>query len=154
MRIISHRGNLDGPDINRENNIKSILECLDKSLDVEIDVYCKDGYVFLDHDGPVKNKYLFTEFCDLFKNYQQKLWVHCKNLDAIIHFNQLKTYNFNYFGHSNDDFVLTSHGFIFTKPGVVSGKNVVCVMPEIANLDAQLIKDYELVLTDYPVRFL
>ena len=38
MIIISHRGNLDGPDKERENNPHFIDDCITKGFDVEIDL--------------------------------------------------------------------------------------------------------------------
>ena len=154
MKVISHRGNLVGPDKTRENAVISIIECLKLHLDVEIDVHMQDGYFYLDHDGPINNKISLTDFYTLFNNYQKQLWVHCKNLEAFVAFNQSKQYSFNYFGHTDDSFVLTSHGYIFTRPGVKAEKNVVCVMPELAGLNIDSVKKYDFVLTDYPLRYI
>ena len=47
MRYISHRGNLTGRDPFRENTVEYIQEALDKGFDVEIDVRCVDGKLYL-----------------------------------------------------------------------------------------------------------
>ena len=48
MKIISHRGNLTGPDKKRENNIDCIIECIEKfSIDVEIDLHVKKNKIYL-----------------------------------------------------------------------------------------------------------
>lgn len=156
MRVIAHRGNLDGPNKLQENTIKSAFECLYRDLDIELDIHVKNNNLYLDHDGIIDNTTPFitlSDFYNLFKSYQNNLWIHCKNLEAII-FCQANLPQYNYFGHSNDEFVLTSKGYIFTRPNVSAGKNVVCVMPELCNLKLEEVKKYEFVLTDYPLHYL
>ena len=43
MKIIAHRANLNGPNINDENQISSINKCIDLGFDVEIDVRLVKG---------------------------------------------------------------------------------------------------------------
>jgi hypothetical protein len=50
MFIISHRGNLQGPDLNQENKPEYIDEALSKGFDVEVDVRFLNKSVFLGHD--------------------------------------------------------------------------------------------------------
>ena len=51
----------------------------------------------------------------LIKNINH-LWIHCKNLEALEHFAKIDK-PFNYFWHQEDDFTLTSQGYIWTYPG-------------------------------------
>ena len=51
MLLISHRGNLSGPNKNLENNPEHILTVI-KKYNVEIDLWCKNGKLFLGHDEP------------------------------------------------------------------------------------------------------
>ena len=156
MRVISHRGNLYGPNKDTENKIDCVVDCLNKKLEVEIDIHVKNNNLYLDHDGNLNNPLSaisLAEFFFLFEDYKDKLWIHCKNLESII-FCQQHLCNYNYFGHSNDEFVLTSKGYIFTRPGVNYGKNIVCVMPELIKLNINEVKKYNLVLTDYPLLYI
>lgn len=115
MKIISHRGNLNGKS-NYENNPKQIQAVLKMGLDCEIDLWLYEGYFFLGHDEPThKIKRSFLQ--------QKGLWIHCKNLAALENVPS-KT---NYFWHENDDFTLTSKNFIWTFPGKNVGKNSVIV---------------------------
>ena len=41
MKIISHRGNLNGPSKELENNVSQIEQCLQMGYDVEIDFQVK-----------------------------------------------------------------------------------------------------------------
>jgi hypothetical protein len=156
MRVIAHRGNLEGPDKAQENSIKSTFNCLYRDLDVELDIHVKNNLIYLDHDGILSDSTPCIDlksFCKEFDSFQDKLWLHCKNLEAVIYC-QANLQQYNYFGHSNDEFVLTSKGYIFTRPNVATGKNVVCVMPELCNLKLEQVKKYESVLTDYPLYYL
>ena len=79
MILISHRGNLNGPNRNRENEPLYIVEALEQGFDVEIDVWWKDNEFWLGHDEPqykVKREFL----------QNRKLWCHSKNIDAFFKF--------------------------------------------------------------------
>ena len=52
MKLIAHRGNINGPNPERENSPDYIKEALDKGFDVEIDVWKINGSYFLGHDAP------------------------------------------------------------------------------------------------------
>ena len=52
MILISHRGNRNGKNVDRENSPDYIQEALDEGYDVEIDVWVKDDKFFLGHDEP------------------------------------------------------------------------------------------------------
>ena len=76
MKLISHRGNIDGPNIERENEPLYIFEALEKKFDVEIDVWWKENQFWLGHDKPqycVKKEFL----------QNKKLWCHAKNIEAL-----------------------------------------------------------------------
>jgi len=125
MILISHRGNISGPNPERENHPEYILEALQAGYDVEIDVWFENGKFMLGHDEP---QYEFP-FELLDKNYS-KLWIHCKNMSALSILNQLdpngtKT---NYFMHENDLGVLTSKGYIWSTALFDRG---ILVMPEV-----------------------
>ena len=52
MKLISHRGNLNGPNKERENHPDYIWEALQAGYEVEIDVWWVDGKFKLGHDEP------------------------------------------------------------------------------------------------------
>ena len=152
IRIISHRANLKGPS-NAENTLGSILECLQKyTFDVEIDVRYIDSKIHIGHDLPSKFTMDIQSFVDKFKTYIDRIWIHCKDIESIVLFSSLDI-KFNFFGHSNDEFVLTSHGFIFTKPNVIN-KNAIIVMPELISDTIETIYfNSKGILTDYPIKY-
>lgn len=120
MILISHRGNISGPNPDRENSEKYINEALSLGYDVEIDVW-GDNKIWLGHDEPQYE----TSISFLMNNFRN-LWIHCKNLDAIDILSEFKV--FNYFWHEDDDYTLTSKNFVWTYPGKrVCNKSVLVV---------------------------
>ena len=67
MKIISHRGNLDGPIFEKENHPDYILNAIDAGFDVEIDLWKIETKLFLGHDEP---KYLIDVDGYVAKHYQ------------------------------------------------------------------------------------
>ena len=106
--FISHRGNLWGPDLGRENKKNSIIECINFGYDVEIDVWSIKNKLYLGHDTAQEKIDL-----NFLKKHHKKLWVHCKNLEAL---HLLSGEKINYFWHQNDDYTLTSKNYIWTYP--------------------------------------
>ena len=127
MRLISHRGNLNGPNKERENHPDYIWEALQAGYEVEIDVWWVDGKFKLGHDEP---QYDFP--FSLIENHYSKLWIHCKNMDALSQLNELDSNGskLNYFSHENDLGVLTSRGYIWSTHLYDRG---ILVMPEVFN---------------------
>ena len=140
MIKIAHRGNINGPVPEKENSPDYIMVALDKGYDCELDLWCLEKKFFLGHDGPQYK--ISLSFLIQFHNV---LWVHCKNLDALL---ELKD-TFNCFFHDKDTYTLTSRGFIWGNIGSPTTDNVICVMPpgdEIGNCLG--------VCTDNPTKFI
>jgi hypothetical protein len=129
MKLISHRGNINGPNLQKENHPNYILNALNKGYEVEIDVWYTDKFM-LGHDNP---QYEFP--FDLLEKFYTKLWVHCKNIEAIVKLKNNPELNsrLNYFWHENDTVTLTSKGYIWAYPGKQPINNSIAVMPEISN---------------------
>ena len=106
MIFISHRGNINGINKKLENSPKDINNAINKGYDVEVDVWYTDNF-YLGHDKPeYKISKSFLE--------NKNLWCHAKNLKALEKLQKLKT---KYFWHQEDDYTLTSNGYIWTYPG-------------------------------------
>lgn len=134
-QIISHRANLYGPDSNRENKISSIKECLEKGFDVEIDLHFINNKFYLGHDEPQEE----TSLSFLNEN-RRKLWIHCKNFDAL---NKLINTDLNFFWHENDSFTLTSWKFIWTYPNnIVKDNSIIVCQTEKQTLNYKKTKAY------------
>lgn len=139
MILISHRGNIDGKFESWENEPTYIDLAISKGYDVEIDVWYINNMFFLGHDNPIYGidaKWLLDR--------SKKLWLHCKNLEAINYLQ--KNYDLNYFWHENDTVALTSFNHIWAFPGKQPIKNSIAVMPEINDEDvsqcAGICSDY------------
>lgn len=144
MKLISHRGNIDGKKEEYENHPVYIDTALDSGYDVEIDIWMKEGILFLGHDRPdygITQKWL--------NERRNKLWIHCKNIEAVEWFNIIS--GFNYFWHETDTVTLTSHGYIWAYPGKQPIKQSIAVLPELYKDDisectgvcSDFIKKYE-----------
>jgi hypothetical protein len=127
MKLISHRGNLYGPDPEKENNPEYIKIAYDLGYDVEIDLWSNNTEMFLGHDKPQ-----YKVDYDFINSMSDKLWIHCKNLEALYCCKFLLK-DTHYFWHQSDDFTLTSKNIIWTYPGKELTPNSVIVMPELNN---------------------
>jgi hypothetical protein len=109
LKIIAHRGNLNGPTEN-ENRLWYLRDAILKGFDIETDVWYHDGDVWLGHDSPVE-RITDSEIKELSEN----TWFHCKNLNALEYFKKIYS-DSKFFWHQSDDFTLTSNGYIWTFP--------------------------------------
>ena len=108
MKLIAHRGNINGRNKNEENKPSYIKKALDQGFDAEVDVWLMDG-IYFGHDEPQ-----YESDMDFLLNNHEKLWIHCKNLSALNSLSEF--FNLNVFWHEDDKFTLTSQGFIWTYP--------------------------------------
>jgi hypothetical protein len=127
MILISHRGNLNGPNPERENSPGYIDEAIKAGYDVEIDIWLNDGILYLGHDS-----IQYETSLQWLENRKDKLWIHCKNIEAIEVFNFF-SYDYQYFWHQEDTLTLTSKNTIWAYPGKQPIQNSIAVMPEIYN---------------------
>ena len=117
MILLSHRGNLRGPDSHSENKPEYIIKAIKLGYQVEVDVRFYKWRLYLGHDKPqykVSNNFL--------KN--KKIWCHAKDIKALEKLKKIKSI---YFWHQNDDYTLTSNGYFWTYPGKKILKNSIYV---------------------------
>jgi hypothetical protein len=107
MILIAHRGNFNGPNLEKENKITYIEEAIDNGYEVEIDVRMHKNTIYTGHDKP-----LDLISCSWLKRFNDKLWIHCKDAETLKYFADLNLCN--YFWHENDSFTITSKGFILS----------------------------------------
>jgi hypothetical protein len=146
MKIISHRGNIDGPDPLTENTEKQIDRAIWWGYDVEIDIWVlPNDAIYLGHDKP--EHLVELEFLLQRKN---KLWIHCKNKPAISEFSKIgKILGLHWFVHDKDVATLTSNGVIWSYPGERVREGIY-VMPEMFN---DSLEGAIGICTDYPHQF-
>jgi|TARA_B100001093_G_scaffold219637_1_gene210573 hypothetical protein len=142
MILIAHRGNINGPNPERENTLSYIQEALDKGYHCEIDICEWDGkYFYLGHDEPteaVESEWLRTN----------NLWCHAKSYQAL---EAMIAMGINCFFHKSDDYTLTLNGYVWAYPGKPGGVKAIAVHPE--KLDADEVKKFEGVCSDYVENF-
>lgn len=145
MIYIAHRGNLEGPNPEKENHPDYIKAALDAGFDVEIDVWFVGGKFILGHDKPqyeVEEEFL----------YEGYFWQHAKNVEALHQLMEISRFeDINCFYHDTDDCVLTSHGWIWTYPGKKIVGTAIAVMPEKV-LGWDVSKAFG-ICTDFPKKY-
>ena len=133
MKIISHRGNINGIIEGKENRPSYIDAAIQLGYDVEIDVRFIDGEFWLGHDEPQYK-------VDLNWMYPRKknLWLHCKDVDSAIELCKING-EFNFFCHSSDPYVLISNNLLWVHD--LKGKiGTDCIIPLLSEKD---ISDYD-----------
>lgn len=121
MIFICHRGKKNNQE--PENFVKNILKNLSLGYDCEIDVWKIENRFFIGHDKPeeeIKEEFLLNK----------NLWCHAKNIEALKY---MISNNITTFWHQNDDYTITSNGFIWVYPGKKIVKNCIIVKPELGN---------------------
>ena len=137
MKIISHRGNLNGKNEERENSPSYLLEAIDAGFDIEVDVWCVDGQLYLGHDSP-------TYPVDLSFLKRQNFWCHAKNENAL---DVLLLNGIRCFWHETDKYTLTSCGEIWCYIGVRHSRGISVFLdspPDICD-------SYYGICTDHPI---
>ncbi len=143
MKIISHRGNISGPNPEKENSIPYIKKALTAGYEVEVDVWKINSNFFLGHDLPQ-----YEVNINFLEN--KKLWCHAKNILAL---QSLLDRGIRCFWHQEDDCTITSDGVIWTYPGKELTENSICVMPELAEYSDSEIRKCLGICTDFPDRY-
>ena len=134
MKLIAHKGNVNGPDSSKENTPAQIEWCIDNGYDVEIDVRYnseKDKF-YLGHD---ESQYEINWWWLAGKT--DHLWIHCKDITTLNEF-AANTSGYNYFWHQRDDYTLTSKGQIWASPAQDYNKDTVRVIE-----DPEEVKEYD-----------
>ena len=149
MKIISHRGYLNGANNNLENHPEHIDKCIELGFDVEIDLRLISETLYLGHD--FENHKITIEWLLLRK---KSLWIHCKNFDSLNFLTQ-KNFDLNFFWHEDDLFTLTSKKIIWAYPCKNIFYNAVNVLPELNFNKSELMlnKDIYAICTDFPIKF-
>lgn len=132
MKLICHRANIDCIELDYENKPEKIDHCLNLGYDVEIDVWKIKEKFYLGHDEPK-----FETTIQYLNN--NKFWCHAKNLEAL--YDMLKIKSINCFWHQEDDFTITSKGYIWTFPNKKLTSNSIAVLPEKSNYDLNQLKN-------------
>ena len=120
MILISHRGNINGPDVEKENHPDYIQKALDLGYNVEIDVWSINKQFYLGHDKP---QY------EVSRDFLQdpKFWCHAKNIEAF--YRMIDDNKIHCFFHDKDKVALTSKGYFWSAFEDEMTSKSICVMP-------------------------
>ena len=134
MKLIAHKGNINGPNPAIENNPEQIDVCITAGYDVEIDLWwdVEERKLWLGHS---ERQYEITWLW--LSGRSNHLWIHCKDFPTLHEFTT-NTSGYNYFWHQGDDYTLTSKNHIWSSPGKPYTKNTVMVIEE-----AEDVKEYD-----------
>ena len=148
MKLIAHRGNINGPNKEHENKPEYLINALNEGYYIELDLWYVDNNLYLGHDEPqYKIKYSF-----LLEN-KDKMYVHCKNIQAL-HYILCKNDDIECFFHDLDECVLTSKGNIWTFPGKLLTDKSICVMPERVKDNNYNLNNCIGICTDYVSKYI
>lgn len=146
--VISHRGNLSGPNPNYENSPRYLEDAINVGFDVECDVHNlgDDNSWYLGHD-----RLDFKIDFGFFEKHRSKLWCHCKDMYSLYYLSEA---GINCFAHNTDSFVLSYTGFIITYPDASLGLSdrSIAMLPEKVKNWKGLESVFGL-CTDYPVLY-
>lgn len=144
IHIISHRGNLNGSIPEKENR-PSYIDCaIQLGYDVEVDIRLINEEFWLGHD--YSQYKIDLNWINLRKN---KLWFHCKDQHSVIKLLELGS-DYKFFCHKNDDYVLTSNGYIWVHD-LNSKITEKCIIPLLSKSDILSYKNDKpkYICTDY-----
>lgn len=147
MILISHRGNINGKNVEKENSPIYILDAIKNGYNVEVDIWLIDNKLYLGHDEPnyeININYVF--------DIKDKLWIHCKNIDSLLYFSDIKN-NINFFWHQSDDVTLTNKNYLWTYPGKVLTEKSIAVLPEQTEYSVQDLANCYGICSDYIKRY-
>jgi len=128
LKIVSHRGLLNGLNDSLENKPEQILKTIDIGFDVEVDLRAIKGDLYLGHDTP--NYKVNISF------FNDRMWIHCKNLEAV---GILSKTDLNWFWHDNDMLTMTSKGYIWCYPEVYIENGITVVKQEPEHLKQNIL---------------
>lgn len=131
MKLISHRGNINGKNIPLENTSEYIESALKLGYDVEIDVWLLDNdpQLYLGHDGPehkIELKWLLER--------KNKLWIHCKNFNSLTMLLKYKN-ELQLFYHEKENYTILSNGFIWAHD--INNVDSKCIIPLLSKKDVE-----------------
>ena len=146
MILISHRGNINGPNPDMENTLPYIRQAVLEGYDCEIDAWGVNGKIYLGHDKP---EHLVDPYqLELLGDF---LWIHTKNILAN---KLLGGMSLNIFAHDKDPFVITSKGYAWCYPSDKVVPLGINLMPELHNITKEQLEiDAVGICSDYIERY-
>jgi len=132
MKIISHRGNINGPITEKENRPSYIDSAIQLGYEVEVDLRYINNEFWLGHDIPQYR--IESQWMEL---RSENIWFHCKDINSAIELTKLNN-KYKFFCHTQDDYVITSNNklWVHNLSNIITNE---CIIPLI---DLSDINDY------------
>lgn len=145
MKLIAHRGNINGKNPERENTESYIVNAINASYYVEIDLWVVNNNLYLGHDDPV-NKISM----DFLREHASHLFIHCRDLKTLEFLsNHEDASKFRYFYHTVEPAVMTNHGeIIMHSHANMCIKNSIYMLPEILGIEDVYLKNCSGICSD------
>lgn len=142
MKIISHRGNINGALPHLENTQEYVEKAFRNGFDVEIDLWFIDNF-YIGHDRPER----VIDFSWLWKN-KNRLWIHCKDLESFTKLSEC--FGFVFFYHETDSYSWISNGLIWAHNKTILNNR--CIIPSFSCNESirDSTKDVFGICTDFP----
>jgi hypothetical protein len=129
MILISHRGNLDGVNPDRENSPTYIKEAISSGFDVEIDVHWYDNGIWLGHD---EHGTFWEVPISFLEEIKDRVWIHCKNFEALTN---LIDKDLRIFFHEKERYTIISNGLVWAHD--LTETNEKCIIPLLSEEDIE-----------------
>lgn len=144
--FISHRGNTECIDEERENTPEYIDLAIQKGYEVEIDIWKIEDKLYLGHDEPELEVAL-----EWLADRKKHLWIHTKNRQALEYLTEISQ-SFKFFWHSSEPYILTSNGLIWAHEYEEVDNDSLCIVPllSLEQVEQSSVRDWFAVCTDYP----
>lgn len=136
MIYIAHRGNIDGSKPELENSPAYINSAIDRGFFVEVDIWVHDGRIWSGHDTSQWGLNYPTLL-----DWRHRAYFHCKNTEALDFFSENRSL-FTFFWHQEDQYTLTSNGYVWVYPNRTPTYNSIIVMPE-KWMDVDILDQYQ-----------
>tara|TARA_B110000858_G_C17720905_1_gene435196 strand:- start:71 stop:529 length:459 start_codon:yes stop_codon:yes gene_type:complete len=132
MKLISHRGNINGENIELENTPDYIDEAISLGYDVEIDIWKDEDGFYLGHDKPT-----YPINLEWLVERKNKLWIHCKDFDSLTELIRVDSdpLQLKIFYHQREEYTIISDNHIWAHNiETVDNK---CIIPLLSRYDIE-----------------
>ena len=132
MKLISHRGNINGENIELENTPYYIDEAISLGYDVEIDIWKDEDGFYLGHDEPT-----YPINLEWLVERKNKLWIHCKDFDSLTELIRVDSdpLQLKIFYHQREEYTIISDNHIWAH-NIETADNK-CIIPLLSRYDIE-----------------
>lgn len=144
MDMISHRGNVNGKNIEKENSLEYLLEALDEGFDIEFDVWFVDNNFYIGSNQP-------KQLIDYSFLQGKRKWINCKNPEAF--FMLYDDPSVHCFYLDDNKYTLTNCKYIITTGKIC--KDAICLLPECSEkkYTSEELESCAGICSDYIVKY-